>query len=262
MPSIVIGCSRGSTLLDVEKLLSTHGVSRVVVTGDNEEDPVGIVSEKDIVRFMLTDSSARALDEVRACEVMSSPLISISPEAPIGEAAELMIREGISSLAVNGARFEGIVTKGDIVGYVALTRHQTPLAKFMTPDPVNVDPSYSILSTVDLMSQRRISRVVVVDENGAPIGIITLADFTLLLLSFVSDRMPADELLWKTKASGLTAGDFMTSYLLTVEESSNLAEAAELMVKNRISGLPVVNSSSKLVGIISKTDMTRAAAKR
>jgi CBS domain-containing protein len=262
MESVILGCSRSSTLLEIEELLSTHDVSRVVVLEDTG-GPVGIVSEKDILRFLLTDNSTRRLEEVCASEVMTPRLITINPQAPISEAAEVMIRESISSLAVTSDRLDGIVTKSDIANYLALTSRRThSVAEFMTCNPITVNPSHSLLSTVQLMSQRKISRVVVVDEDQdqEPKGIVTLADFTLLLLSFVSERMPANDLLKRTEAVGLTVEDLMTRHPLTINENSNLVEAARLMMKHHISGLPVVDESSKLKGIVSKTDVTRAVA--
>jgi CBS domain-containing protein len=57
----------------------------------------------------------------------------------------------------------------------------------------------------------------------------------------------------------LTAGDIMTADPMTVSKSANLADAAELMTKHKISGLPVTDKG-KLVGIITKSDIIRAAA--
>jgi len=260
MASIIVGCTPSSTLLEIEELLSSHGVSRVVVLNETGT-ATGIVSEKDILRFMLTDNSDRGLESVCAKEVMSSRLISINPEVPIVDAAQVMIEENISSLTVNSDRLEGLVTKGDIVRYVALSGHRLcPVTEVMARNPVTVDQTNSILSTVQLMSQRKISRVVVVDQDQEPKGIITLADFTLLLLSFVSKRMPASDLLTRSDAVGLSAKDVMTHNPLTIHENADLLETAELMMKHRISGLPVVDESSKLRGIIGKTDIARAVA--
>ncbi|HUK49732.1 MAG TPA: CBS domain-containing protein [Terriglobales bacterium] len=260
MASIIVGCSPSSTLLEVEELLSSHGVSRVVVLNETGS-PAGIVSEKDVLKFMLTDNSDRGLEEVCAKEVMSSRLITINPEASIRNAADSMIRENISSLTVNSDRLEGLITKGDIVRYVALSgRRLSPVAEFMARNPITIKQSNSIFSTVQLMSQRRISRLIVVDQDQAPKGIITLADFTLLLLSFVTKRMPASDLLKRTEAVGLTAEDVMTCNPLTVREDADLLEAAELMMKHRFSGLPVIAESSRLSGIVGKTDIARAVA--
>jgi CBS domain-containing protein len=213
------------------------------------------------MRFMLTDDSARGLEQVCAHEVMSSRLISIKPETTISTAARLMIGENISSLAVIGDQLEGIVTKADIVDYLGATNRRTQSVDlFMTSIPITVRTSQSVLSIIRLMSLNKISRVVVVDQSYEPEGIITMADFALLLLSFCFGRIPASDFLKRTEAIGLSARDFMTWDPVTVDQSSDLSEAARLMTKHHISGLPVTDSCAKLAGIVSKTDITRVVA--
>ena len=256
----IIECSRASSLLDVEKLLTNQSVSRVVVTEANGS-PVGIISEKDILRFMLSENAVRGLDEVRADEVMSSRLIYINPSALMAKVAQTMIRESVSSLVVKGDQVEGIVTKGDIAKYLAATNRVTgSVEQFMTSVPIAVNPSNSALATIQLMSQKKISRVVIVDQDHVPKGIITLADFALLLLSFVFEHVPTKDFLKRTEAIGLTASDFMMCDPLTIDKGSDLSEAARLMTKHRFSGLPVTDNSSKLAGMLSNTDITRAVA--
>jgi len=46
--------------------------------------------------------------------------------------------------------------------------------------------------------------------------------------------------------------------LLVVDPEDDLATAAQLMIKNEISGIPVVNGGKKIVGIITKFDVVRA----
>lgn len=56
------------------------------------------------------------------------------------------------------------------------------------------------------------------------------------------------------KLNVITAGDIMTSRVVTTMEDSFLSDVAEIMIKERISGLPVMNKKGKLVGIITETD--------
>jgi CBS domain-containing protein len=270
MNTRIVVCSRSATLLDVQRHLTNERISRVVVV-DSNGDPVGIISEKDVMRFTLTDNSRRGLEEMRAHEVMSSRLITINPNAPIAEAADIMIKGNISSLVVKSDRFEGIVTKGDVVNYLGLARRRTQsVGQFMTPNPITVKPSQSILSTIASLSQNKISRVIVVDQNHDVQGIVTLYDFTLLLgyslispskmLIVANTRTPAADLLRCAENIGLTARDIMTRDPVAIGQNSGLVEAARLMTKYGISGLPVTDSRRKLIGILSKTDITRAVA--
>lgn len=54
---------------------------------------------------------------------------------------------------------------------------------------------------------------------------------------------------------GKTVADAMTRELLTVTPETPLSEAVQLLVKHRISGLPVLDSKGALLGVLSETDL-------
>ena len=58
----------------------------------------------------------------------------------------------------------------------------------------------------------------------------------------------------------MNASDVMASAVITVKPDATVQEAAQLMLANRVSGLPVVDDSAKLVGLISEGDLLRRAA--
>ena len=269
MTKRVVTSSPQASLIDVQRLLAEEGITRIVVV-DSGGNPEGIVSEKDVMRFVLTDKTMRGFEEVHAQEVASCGLTTIKPDARMAQAAEAMIRQKRSSLLVGNGEPEGIVTKTDVVKYLdAEGCGPYSVGHFMTPHPVTVSPTQSIFSIIDLMSHREISRVIVVDDNDTPQGIVTLADFSqrraysLFNLSkrliVTKDQTPA-AFLEHAAAIGLMARHFMTQNPITLSHDSDLASAARLMTKHDISGLPVTDDSGNLVGIVSKTDLTRAAA--
>ena len=55
----------------------------------------------------------------------------------------------------------------------------------------------------------------------------------------------------------LKAKDFMTKDVITLKEETTIEEAAELLLKNKISGAPVVEDDMTLVGIITEKDILR-----
>ena len=57
----------------------------------------------------------------------------------------------------------------------------------------------------------------------------------------------------------MNASDIMVSDVITVKSSSTVQEAAELLLRNRISAMPVMDDSGKLVGMISEGDLIRHA---
>jgi len=63
----------------------------------------------------------------------------------------------------------------------------------------------------------------------------------------------------KEECKGMKAADVMTTKVVAVASDATAQEAAELMVRHRVSALPVVDPSGKLVGIVSEGDLVRRA---
>jgi CBS domain-containing protein len=59
-------------------------------------------------------------------------------------------------------------------------------------------------------------------------------------------------------AQPTTVGDLMAIDPIVIRANASLDEAAELLDRNHISGLPVVDGSGSLVGVVSQTDLVRA----
>jgi CBS domain-containing protein len=110
-------------------------------------------------------------------------------------------------------------------------------------------------------------RAVPVVEDGVPIGIVTSSDLARkggvgMRLELVQslDRPALDELRERLAHSTQVAGDVMTRPPVTIEAAAPLPEVAERMARLRLKRLPVVNDHGKLVGIVSRVDLLRAAA--
>jgi len=262
MNKAVITCNPTDTLQEVQKLMMKHRISRVVAT-DAEKKPVGITTQKDIVDFLLADTSRRGVEEIPVKEVMSRNLITVKPATSLPDVAKTMIKKKISSLVVVGddGNLKGIATKADIGMYLGSKGAGIySVHEFMTPNPVTVRPSQSIFLAVSLMSEHNISRTVVVDKESKPIGIITLAD-AIMIGSLLKVRPPyTSPKIIRGGMRLLVARDFMTANPLLINKDADLADAARLMTRHAISGLPVVDKAGKLVGIITKSDLTRAVA--
>ena len=57
-----------------------------------------------------------------------------------------------------------------------------------------------------------------------------------------------------------TVGEVMSANPISIAETASLAEAAKVLDSQKISGLPVVDASGALVGVLSQTDLVRARA--
>ena len=110
MKGDVITIDSASTVRDAARKMNGIGIGCVVIT--DGQSPVGIITERDFVRRIALNE--RPLSTI-VREVMSSPLISIDPDATVWEVAEKMKLEKIRKIPViTGGKLVGIVTTTDI----------------------------------------------------------------------------------------------------------------------------------------------------
>lgn len=104
-----------TSMKEVVATMNKFTIGSIIVV--QAERPVGIITERDILRRLV--EPCLAPETLRAREVMTSPVISISETASIDEAAKLMTRRKIKKLlVVNGEKLAGILTFTDIVTQV------------------------------------------------------------------------------------------------------------------------------------------------
>jgi CBS domain-containing protein len=111
MKEDVVTVRRFNSILDVAETMKEHDVSCVVVVEGKQ--PVGIVTEKDLVRRVI----AEKMDPYSSVEkVMSAPLITVSKDTDIGVATKIMIERKIRRLpVVEGGSLVGIITARDVL---------------------------------------------------------------------------------------------------------------------------------------------------
>jgi CBS domain-containing protein len=281
------------TLYDARNILLKYNISRVVILkGRQNEKPAGIVTEKDIVRFLHAEFPKRSLDEIRLDEIITNQqLITVEGGTDVGDCAKLMLNNNISSLVIVKANndnriLNGIITKSDLLdAYARSFGGDVTINEYMTKKVLTVKPDESVHIVLLIMADGNVSRVIVVgDNNSKPVGIITSHDLLPASTLLIADKSKPPLSKYRTKgkdiemnvSTGSTAAhtgglpygmkrillaqDIMKFNPIMVTDYSSLVDAALIMRGNRISGLPVVDSNDKLVGIITKTDIIRAIA--
>ena len=112
MSKKVITVEVNSSASDIAKLMDKNRVSSVIITKD--EKPYGIVTERDMLSKVTAQNKKPS--ETKTTELMSSPIVVVSPLTPADEVAEKMILNKIRRVVVsNGADSLGIITVTDFV---------------------------------------------------------------------------------------------------------------------------------------------------
>lgn len=130
-----------------------------------------------------------------------------------------------------------------------------PVHNWMTANVVSVEPETSVLKIGRLMKEHNVRRIPVVDGKRHVVGIISDRDVRDASPSKATtlDMYELHYLLAKLKAR-----DIMTPNPITVKASETVENAALIMLEKKIGGLPVIDESGQLEGIISDQDVFAA----
>jgi len=143
-------------------------------------------------------------------DVMNLHVVEVNPEVDLGTAAQVMIENGVGSVAVcENARLVGILTERDILRLVANGQSAagTKVADTMTTDLVTAGADADILDVAQVMGQHQIRHLPVVEGDN--------------LLGMVGVREIVDALaerLWRTQETDVRAS--VHTLLGTLRQSS------------------------------------------
>lgn len=124
---------------------------------------------------------------------------------------------------------------------------------WMTSDVITVTPATTLPDADRLMVGKMIRRLPVM-VNGRLVGIVTYGDIRNARPSSVN-RLNLWELSYLMPHT--TMREIMSRDPTTIAPDATIGEAAQLMLKNMISGLPVVDDEGQLIGIITESDIFR-----
>lgn len=136
-----------------------------------------------------------------------------------------------------------------------------------------VKSTTTVDEALEMLVENRITGFPVIDDDWKLVGLVS--DYDLLALDSISggarpdtSMFPEVDSTWKTfneiqkllsKTNGQLVGDLMTPAPVVVRETTNLEDAARLLLETKYRRLPVVDADGKLVGIITRGNVVRAA---
>ncbi|MFA5014897.1 MAG: CBS domain-containing protein [Actinomycetota bacterium] len=145
------------------------------------------------------------------------------------------------------------------------------LAKnIMTKKVITINKNASVEKLSELLLKNKISGVPVVDDDGKLVGVATEGDLIVKDsdLHFpryfkLLDSIIYLESLNKFKSNlkkylGTKVEDIMTAKVITVRENTLVSEVANIMIRNNVNRVPVLNSKDDLAGIITRADIVKS----
>jgi CBS domain-containing protein len=120
----------------------------------------------------------------------------------------------------------------------------------MTPDPATCQASTPVREIARLMLENDCGLVPVIDETGRPLGTVTDRDIALRVVAEGRD------------VQSCTAQDCMTSPVTTVSLDSSLSETTDLMEREQVRRMLVVDRDGRLCGIVAQADIALSGRDR
>ena len=185
---------------EVVETMIERGVGALAVV-DSEMRLEGIISERHIMSLFEDTETF-----VKVKEIMSSPIISLTPNDTILEAQKTMTRHKIRRIPlISGNRLRGIVTVKDVIRFYAQPKtismleknnvdevYSTPLTYIASSPVYTVDPDRDVGQAISIMRRHNIGSLVVV-EDEKPVGIFTERDVVIKLAKIKGVEIFVDE---------------------------------------------------------------------
>jgi len=125
---------------------------------------------------------------------------------------------------------------------------------WMSKDVITIDVNESMTDATKKLKEHDI-RMLPVTKRGELVGVITDRDLKRASASNAT-TLEVHELLFLL--SKVKVGDIMTKSPITVPLDYTIGETAELLLENKISGVPVIKNGGQLSGVITEADIFRA----
>lgn len=137
----------------------------------------------------------------------------------------------------------------------------------MTKDVYTIKDTDKVIDLLRLFERKKITGAPVVDNCNRLVGIITVGD----ILGRIYKPVPLFDIMYYVAVLdtdaivngeiydvlGKLVSELMTRKVITVSEDTEFADVAKIMSRHRFKKLPVVDSSNKLIGVISRGEIVR-----
>ncbi|MFT3698674.1 MAG: CBS domain-containing protein [Kofleriaceae bacterium] len=223
---------------------------------------VGMLSQRDLIayRARVADDSWWSTPVYRA---MTSPAQYAHPDDSLTEIAARLAQDKLGALPIlDHGKIVGIATISDVLDAEVRVAMAPPLpatataADAMVPLPYTIAPDALLVDAVEMMQQRHVRHLPVVDARGDLIGMLSERDIRTLI----------GDPVHYTTSLGLSLGqprvrEAMTPHAIAVPFDLPLSQIVHRFTDDKIGALPVLDKFGAVIGIISYIDALRVLAR-
>ncbi|HIQ38550.1 MAG TPA: CBS domain-containing protein [Methanothermococcus okinawensis] len=230
-------------------IMEKHHFHNLIVL--DEEENIYLVTMHDLLLASSINENVETLMFKPHCVNQNTPVIdAICEIIDSGQrAAPVVDDEG---------KLVGIVTDYDIMSRVGRSEllKDVKITKVMTRDPITIYEDESIGKARSLMRKHNIGRLIVLDRNGNPVGMVTEDDI-LRKIYKPKRKMTVGEMAGeKIPRMSQPVSIIMNTPLISAEVDSTIPEVARIMEKYDIRGVPIMKRGM-LKGIVTRIDIMK-----
>ncbi|XP_039264798.2 5'-AMP-activated protein kinase subunit gamma-1-like [Styela clava] len=277
MTEISPGLSRSDEMMDLtgesDENFQSGMIDRLSLDGDDVHempDDLDITEENQVFALFMKDH--RCYDLIPT----SSKLVVFDTKLPVKKAFFALVANGLRAAPLwNSERrdFLGMLTITDFIN-ILKTYYKSPLVKMHELEKhkietwrdvlhsrklVSIGPEASLFHGLKILVQNKIHRLPVIEpKSGNPLYILTHKRLLKFLYLFMKD-MPMPSFMHKSLEE-LRVGTYEN--IITVTEDTPVIRALVHFVDHRVSALPVLDESGKVVDVYAKFDVINLAAQR
>lgn len=266
------------SIKEAAEIMVKNKFRRLPITDPGTKKLIGIITSMDILDFLGGGDKSKILEEkyddnflaainepVR--KIMTRNVKYITLKDSITDAVEKMLKNNIGALPVvnHEKKLVGIVSERDFVFLMAGVLNDEIVADHMTENLITTTPGTPIEGASKIMLRNQFRRLPIVgEERKTPhpekeklVGIVTSTD----ILEFLGSNRVFDTIKTNSAEEALNTpvSEIMEKNVVTINSTSTLGQLYEIMAKNSIGGVPVVDYE-ELLGIITESDLLRAIA--
>ncbi|MDW7731831.1 MAG: CBS domain-containing protein [Methanolobus sp.] len=256
-----------STIINAVRTMTMAGIRRIPLTDAGTNRLEGMITSTDIIDFLGGGSKNLLIEkhfrgnflaavnaDIRS--IMHDEIIYLESQARITDAITIMIEKDIGGIPVVDERKHvcGICTEKDFLELVAGIPANRSISQYMSKT-VEKAPSYSTIESAVRMMVRGGFRRIPVMEDEILLGIITASD----ILEYMATGHVFESIVTGSSHETLKEpiGSLIKRDIVSVSADVDLGKAAQVMIDNKVSSLPVMEGGV-FCGIVTSRDILHA----
>ena len=237
--------SINETVFSAAKNMFEKRISCIIVLDGDKV--TGILTETDFLKRIA--ARKREFTHIEIARLMTSPVISISPDTSVLQAGTIAEENHVKKLPViDNGKLVGIITQTDLVRVLTYYGMWRDIEEIMTPDVVTIQAGATVVEAAEAMTNNNISCIVVLKDKEVT-GVLTERDILKRVVAAQKDPETTKII------------EVMSSPVKSIPPDYSVFSASRLIENVNIRRL-VILEGSILRGIVTQTDIFRAVKRK